>query len=452
MAPAKVSMRFAQPVRQLAADDGAADIAQRRTAPAAAPPGRATAHRSIAGRWRNTPPSARSRSAPPPPSPAASAPGRTARRAGSGAGCPPRGAVHRLQRSGKSAAAAASASAATQIAPRASRSACRSQPPSGTPTSRVSDCPAITQPSARPRCAVHGAGRGLGHQHAGVGPGAAAGHGRPGRRPSEAPGGGPTPTRLSARPSGPPIRKGRRPQRSDPAPASSEATPQATEVIAIRLATSASEVSRSRAMSSRKGARVVPEQEAANMPRQQATSSAQGMRGSAASGVFVVAGGIPEVNAASCAGGRVPAQGCPAPAPASGPLAGCSVQAERSGCRIGPPSKAIRPCKPIAIFGLLNVRFSAGSPTNLMPRYYRDGSPLGAAVEWYREGFFPGSPPGPAEPVLGGRQRRLTGRYSQQQAACRDRPAPRTGCAAWLGCLRRSSFPRAACNWFWKNA
>src|SRR3954470_11722722 len=98
----------------------------------------------------------------------------------------------------------------------------------------------------------------------------------------------------SARPIGPPTRKGRRPQRSDPAPAKSEAAPQAIEVSAIRLATSASEVSRARAMSMRKGARVVPEEEAANMPRQQATSRAQGMRGSAASGVFVVAGGIPK--------------------------------------------------------------------------------------------------------------------------------------------------------------
>ena len=94
----------------------------------------------------------------------------------------------------------------------------------------------------------------------------------------------------SASATGPPTRKGRRPQRSDPAPAISEAAPQATEVIAIRLATSATEVPRSRAMSIRKGARVVPEEEAANMPRQQAASSAQGIRGSAGAGAVTCGG------------------------------------------------------------------------------------------------------------------------------------------------------------------
>ena len=51
-------------------------------------------------------------------------------------------------------------------------------------------------------------------------------------------------------------------------------TPQATEVIAIRFATSGRLVSRSRAMSMRKGARVLPLEEAANMPRQAAASRA----------------------------------------------------------------------------------------------------------------------------------------------------------------------------------
>ena len=46
------------------------------------------------------------------------------------------------------------------------------------------------------------------------------------------------PTMQRASATGPPTRKGRRPHRSDPAPATSEETPQATEVIAIRLATS----------------------------------------------------------------------------------------------------------------------------------------------------------------------------------------------------------------------
>src|SRR5438045_2634584 len=90
---------------------------------------------------------------------------------------------------------------------------------------------------------------------------------------------------------GPPTRKGRRPKRSDQAPAKIEETPQAPEVSAIRLATSGRLVARSRAMSIRKGARVEPLEEAANMPRQAAASSAVGM-GGCAGGAAAVRGGM----------------------------------------------------------------------------------------------------------------------------------------------------------------
>ena len=70
-----------------------------------------------------------------------------------------------------------------------------------------------------------------------------------------------------------------RPHRSDPAPATIEATPQAIEVIAIRLATMAMLVPRSRDMSNRNGARVVPLHEAANIPRHAAANSAHGIGG-----------------------------------------------------------------------------------------------------------------------------------------------------------------------------
>src|SRR5260370_10354714 len=90
-----------------------------------------------------------------------------------------------------------------------------------------------------------------------------------------------TPIMHKASATGPPMRNGRRPHRSDPAPAISEAAPQATEVIAMRLATSGRLVVRSRAMSIRNGARVVPLQDAANMPRQASASSAQGIGGRA---------------------------------------------------------------------------------------------------------------------------------------------------------------------------
>ena len=152
---------------------------------------------------------------------------------------------------------------------------------SGTPTSKVSDCPAMTQPSARPRWRSTTRAE-------------ASAMSTPVKAPAQAPASvaqtatpkklcdTAVPTMQRASATGPPTRNGRRPQRSDPAPATSEETPHATEVIAIRLATSGRLVRRSRAMSRGKGARVVPLEDAANMPRQAAASSAQGMRGSAA--------------------------------------------------------------------------------------------------------------------------------------------------------------------------
>ena len=151
------------------------------------------------------------------------------------------------------------------------------QAASGTPTSSVSDCPLITQPSARP-CWV-GSTRAETSvnttplnmpQH----PPATSPRRRPRgncrrsrRRPSPAP---------SA--SGPPIRNGRVPQRSDPAPANIEVMPQATEVMATRLATSGTLTDRSRAMSIRNGARVVPLAATVNIASEAASSKAQGMR------------------------------------------------------------------------------------------------------------------------------------------------------------------------------
>ena len=75
---------------------------------------------------------------------------------------------------------------------------------------------------------------------------------------------------------------GRRPTRSDSQPARAEVMPQAVAVSDTRLATSGMLTSRSRAMSSRKGARVVPLEVAAKEPRQAAPIRAQGK----ASGAF----------------------------------------------------------------------------------------------------------------------------------------------------------------------
>src|SRR5262249_9784303 len=84
------------------------------------------------------------------------------------------------------------------------------------------------------------------------------------------------PAMASARVNRPLTSTGRRPTRSDSQPAAAEVKPQVTEVSDTRLATSARLTSRSDAMSSRKGARVVPLELAAKEPRLAAASSAQG--------------------------------------------------------------------------------------------------------------------------------------------------------------------------------
>ena len=87
-----------------------------------------------------------------------------------------------------------------------------------------------------------------------------------------------TPEEATASASGPPIRNGRRPHRSDPAPANIDASPQEIEVMATRLATSGTLTRRSRAMSIRNGARVVPLAAAVNIASDAAASNAQGIR------------------------------------------------------------------------------------------------------------------------------------------------------------------------------
>ena len=87
-----------------------------------------------------------------------------------------------------------------------------------------------------------------------------------------------TPEEATASASGPPIRNGRRPHRSDPAPANIDASPQEIEVMATRLATSGTLTRRSRAMSIRNGARVVPLAAAVNIASDAAASNAQGSR------------------------------------------------------------------------------------------------------------------------------------------------------------------------------
>src|SRR6202008_317914 len=74
------------------------------------------------------------------------------------------------------------------------------------------------------------------------------------------------------------IRNGRRPHRSDPAPANIDATPQEIEVTATRLATSGTLTRRSRAMSIGTGPRVGPRPAAVNIASDAAASKAQGNR------------------------------------------------------------------------------------------------------------------------------------------------------------------------------
>ena len=151
------------------------------------------------------------------------------------------------------------------------------QAASGTPTRSVSDWPLITQPSARP-CWV---GRTRDETSVNTVP-----LNRPQNPPAIVPQTATarklppvaTPTVATASPSGPPIRNGRVPQRSEPAPAKIEVMPQATEVMATRLAISGTLTERSRAMSIRNGARVVPLAATVNIASEAASSRGQGRR------------------------------------------------------------------------------------------------------------------------------------------------------------------------------
>src|SRR3990167_7256460 len=145
----------------------------------------------------------------------------------------------------------------------------------GTPISRGSDWPLITQPSARPRWL------------SATRPETSA-NATPVKAPQQPPAiVAHTPTqknepacacaaRQRARANGEATSKARRPMRSDSQPPKAEATPQETDVSDTRLATSCMETSRSRAISSRNGARVVPLEVVANEPRQAAPIRAQG--------------------------------------------------------------------------------------------------------------------------------------------------------------------------------
>ena len=147
----------------------------------------------------------------------------------------------------------------------------------GTPTSSVSDWPLMTQPSARPCWSAETRPETSvkitpvnmpQHPPASVAQAATAR-----KVPAVA-----TPIDASASASGPPIRNGRRPHRSDPAPANIDVIPHEIEVTATRLATSGTLTRRSRAMSIRNGARVVPLAAAVNMASDAAASNAQGIR------------------------------------------------------------------------------------------------------------------------------------------------------------------------------
>ena len=151
------------------------------------------------------------------------------------------------------------------------------QAASGTPTSRVSDCPLITQPNARPCWPAAtrwetSANTGPVNMPQQAPPSTA--HPATARKDSAVA----TAPEAPASTSGPPIRNGRRPHRSDSAPATMAANPQAIEVTATRLATSGTLLDRSRAMSIRNGARVMPLPAAVNMASEAAISRAQGMR------------------------------------------------------------------------------------------------------------------------------------------------------------------------------
>ena len=145
----------------------------------------------------------------------------------------------------------------------------------GTPITKVSDWPLITQPSARPRWL------------SGTRPETSA-KTTPMKAPLQPP---PTVAHTAiqrkepasacastarAREKRAATRRGRRPTTSDNQPPSADVRPHDMDVRDTRLATIGMLTSRSCAMSSRKGARVVPLEVAANEPRQAAPIRAHG--------------------------------------------------------------------------------------------------------------------------------------------------------------------------------
>src|SRR4051794_25352109 len=150
------------------------------------------------------------------------------------------------------------------------------QAASGTPISRLSDCPLITHPKARP-CWVADTrwetSVKIGPVKTPQQPPESAAHTAAVTKLSALA----TPVKAPARATGPPIRKGHLPQRSDAAPAPIDARPHAIEVMASKLAISGTLLDKSRAMSIRNGARVMPVADAVNMPSDAAIRSGQGM-------------------------------------------------------------------------------------------------------------------------------------------------------------------------------
>src|SRR5262249_19982897 len=142
-------------------------------------------------------------------------------------------------------------------------------------TTRVSDWPVITQPMARPRwpsgTRADTSANTVPMKAPEQPPPSAAHAATQKNEPASA-----CAAVAKASANTPLTRRGLRPIRSDSQPAAAEVTPQVIEVSDTRLATSARLTSKSAAMSSRKGARVVPLEVAAKEPRQAAPISAHG--------------------------------------------------------------------------------------------------------------------------------------------------------------------------------
>ena len=235
-----------------------------RRSPAATPPRRVTGRRSIAGTSRSTPRrghnrrARRSHAEQPQDRPGQRRAGRRHSCAGRDA---PVFAPAPVVTSRPT--ALASASAATQRLTPRQPILDPTQAATGTPTSSVSDWPLMTQPSALPCCPAETRAGDLGEDHAGEHAAAAAGQAWPcatARKLSR----GRDADRRKANASGPPIGRPSPPTVGAGA-RQHRAIPQAIEVAATRSATSGTLTERSRAMSIRNGARVVPLAAAVNI-------------------------------------------------------------------------------------------------------------------------------------------------------------------------------------------